>query len=86
MGYFEELDRAIGTSQEGMVLEAVYKVLPHYNFSSALLQRFPERVGVIELHDVVWNDWGQPDRIMTTLETLRIPPAFPQELIRAHCA
>ncbi len=86
MGCFEELDRAIGTSREGMVLEAVYKVLPHYNFSSALLQRFPDRVGVIELHDVVWNDWGQPDRIMTTLETLGIPPAFPQELVRAQYA
>lgn len=86
MGCFEELDRAIGTSQEGMVLEALYKVVPEYNFSSDLLQKFPQNVGVIELQDTIWSDWGQPERILTTLEAIGKEPAFPQELVRLQMA
>jgi len=77
MDLFERLGPSIGTSEEGQVLESIYRVMPTHNFSSDLLQQAPERVGVVELRGVVWSDWGNPQRIIETLRMLRKVPAFP---------
>jgi len=74
---FERLGPSIGTSDEGQVLESIYRVMPQHNFSSDLLQHVPEKVGVVELRGVVWSDWGNPQRIIETLRMLRKVPAFP---------
>ncbi|GJL64100.1 MAG: hypothetical protein NPIRA04_27540 [Nitrospirales bacterium] len=77
MERFEELGTVIGTSREGPILDAIYQDMPCRNFSSDLLQRVPERVGVMELQDMLWSDWGQPERIAGTLQLLGKEPAFP---------
>lgn len=76
MARFEQLAEAIGTSREGPTLEAIYHDMPLRNFSSDLLQRVPERVGVIELEDVIWSDWGHPARIAETLSQIGGKPSF----------
>jgi mannose-1-phosphate guanylyltransferase len=77
MPLFEYLGRAIGTTEEGRVLEAIYREMPVRNFSSDLLQRVPEQVAVIELSQVLWSDWGKPERIVETLRRIGRQPAFP---------
>lgn len=67
MELFEKYSSSIGTAQEGQVLEDIYEILPHFNFSSHLLQPFPENILVVELRDVLWSDWGNAERIATTL-------------------
>jgi len=73
---FEELAEAMGTSREGSTLQAMYHDMPRKNFSSDLLQRIPDRVGVVELHDIMWSDWGQPARIVETLRQIGKEPSF----------
>ena len=55
--------------------------MPNQNFSSDLLGCVPESVGVIELKDVLWSDWGRPDRIADTIRALGKTPAFDLESV-----
>ncbi len=74
---FERLGRAIGTSRENDVLDAIYKTMPVHNFSRGLIARVVEQVALIELNGVFWSDWGRPERIGETLRRMKKTPAFP---------
>ncbi|HSL04839.1 MAG TPA: hypothetical protein VK901_15025 [Nitrospiraceae bacterium] len=62
------LKKAIGTVDELRVFDAIYETLPRRNFSSHLLQWMPERLAVLEMRDVLWSDWGNPERMLSGLE------------------
>jgi mannose-1-phosphate guanylyltransferase len=81
MERFERLGKTIGTVHESQTLHQLYRSMPLVNFSSEVLQKVPERLGVIELEEVLWNDWGRPERIIETLEVLGKKPAFPSEIL-----
>jgi hypothetical protein len=53
-----------------MVLDAIYDAMPRRNFSKHLLECAPEPLGVMEMRNVVWSDWGSPKRIISSLETI----------------
>jgi len=77
MPLFEHLSQAIGGPQEGRAIETIYRDMPAKNFSSDLLQHVPEKLAVVELTGVLWNDWGKPERIAETLRRIDRRPAFP---------
>lgn len=81
MPRFERLDRVWNTPDESAALEAAYRDMPPYNFSSHLLQRLPERVSVMELTGVLWSDWGKPERIAETIRRIGKTPTFPLECL-----
>ncbi|MDT7043989.1 sugar phosphate nucleotidyltransferase [Candidatus Nitronereus thalassa] len=83
MPLFDKLSRAIGTSQEGHVLDLIYQHMPKRNFSFDLLQKIPERIAVIEVKDVLWSDWGHPERVLSTLRQIGKSPRFPAHLVEA---
>ncbi len=76
MQHFEPFGNVIGTSLEQPTLRMMYEAMPHRNFSSDVLQRVPERVGVLEMRDVMWSDWGRPTRIRETLRVIEREPTF----------
>lgn len=91
MPLFERLSEKQDALTDAEFLEAVYRDMPVRNFSSGLLQRIPDQTAVIELTDVLWSDWGKPERIVETLRQIGKQPAFPEELlagpqIHAHSA
>jgi mannose-1-phosphate guanylyltransferase len=79
MSHFEQLGKAIDTAEELRVLDAIYETIPHRNFSSHLLQYAPERLAVMGMSDVVWSDWGNPDRILSGLEKFGGRPAMAED-------
>lgn len=81
MERFERLGKAIGSSHEGQMLRQLYQKMPVLNFSAELLQRVPERLGMIEVEDVLWSDWETPDRIFDSLNVLGKEPMFPSEMV-----
>ena len=83
---FERLGRAIGTSEEARVLEAIYQNMPARNFSSDLLQQAPDRMAVTELTNALWSDWGRPERIADALRRIDRTPAFPLEALSSPFA
>lgn len=84
MERFERLRKAIGSTHEGRLLHQLYLKMPNLDFGRELLQRVPERVGMIALEDVLWSDWERPDRILDTLNVLGKDPAFPPEIVRMN--
>jgi mannose-1-phosphate guanylyltransferase len=81
MPLFERLGSAIGTTQEGAVLDSVYQEMPARDFSADLLQRAADQTAVIELSGVHWSDWGRSERIADTLRRIGKQPAFPLECL-----
>ncbi|MDN5943175.1 MAG: hypothetical protein L0H94_14955, partial [Nitrospira sp.] len=79
MALFEQLKTAIDTAEEFRVLEAIYDAMPRRNFSSHIIQRVPERFALLEMRDVLWSDWGNPERILSGLEKFGKRPATAQD-------
>lgn len=86
MERFERLGRAIGTSEEARVMDAIYQDMPARNFSSDLLQQAADRVAVTELTNALWSDWGRPERIADALRRIDRTPAFPLETLSSPFA
>ena len=82
MRLFDVYAGSIGTAQEQRVLESIYQEMPSCNFSVQLLQQCPRHVAVMELRNVVWSDWGRPERIAETLRRVGKEP----KLCWAHIA
>jgi mannose-1-phosphate guanylyltransferase len=80
MGHFEKLRSVIGRDEEDRVLGEIYREMPVHNFSSDLLARVTDQTAVIRLRDILWSDWGRPERVSDTLATLGKQPAFPRAL------
>ena len=80
MRLFERLKEAIDTAEELSVLDAIYEEMPRRNFSSHLLQRVPDHLAVMEMRDILWSDWGHPDRIADTLDKIGKQPVFAERL------
>lgn len=76
MSLFERLKAAIDTAEELKVLDQIYDIMPRLDFSSHLFQCAPERLAVMEMTDVLWSDWGNPDRILSGLEKIGKRPAL----------
>jgi hypothetical protein len=72
-GCFSTIRLAIGTHWEQQVVEEVYRTMPPANFSTAVLARYPERLAVLRVQDVLWSDWGRGTRIVDTLTRLGVP-------------
>ncbi len=81
MERFERLGTRIGTVHENETLHEIYRDMPVLDISRELLQRIPEHLGVMEFEEVLWSDWGQPERIVQTLKTLGKEPAFPSDIL-----
>ena len=84
--FFAVLREAIGTPREQGVLAEVYETMPRINFSSALLERAADRIGMQSLDGVMWNDWGQPARIVESLLAIGRQPAFDLRLLQEDLA
>jgi hypothetical protein len=79
MPRFEWLRETFDTNEELKVLDAIYDAMPRRNFSSHVLQSAPDRLAVMEMKDVLWSDWGNPERIESSLEKSMKRPAVVEE-------
>jgi len=77
MPLFERMTASWETVDESAVMADIYRQMPAHNFSSQLLQQLPDRVSVMELTNVLWSDWGKPERIAETIRRIGKTPAFP---------
>ncbi|MBI2427553.1 MAG: hypothetical protein HYV29_01905 [Ignavibacteriales bacterium] len=74
---FERIAYAVGTPFEAEVVSDVFETLPPINFSRAVLERIPQHLAVLPMHNVYWNDWGEEQRIRCDLKRfIRNEPAY----------
>jgi mannose-1-phosphate guanylyltransferase len=63
---FIEIAPALGTVGEFAALERLYCGLPSVDFSRQVLTARPDRLAVLPVRGVHWNDLGDPDRVLAT--------------------
>lgn len=73
---FERWMPVVGTPREADALEGLYADMPVQDFSRDLLEPSAGSWGAFELRDLLWSDWGRPERILQTLLTIGRAPAF----------
>jgi mannose-1-phosphate guanylyltransferase len=64
------------TLGEGEALRSLYTWLPSTNFSEGVLATDRVNLAVLPVHGVTWSDWGDPARVLRTLEGLGIHPEW----------
>ncbi|NUN69179.1 MAG: NTP transferase domain-containing protein [Bacteroidetes bacterium] len=78
---FDRYRRVHGRQESWHALNALYERIPSINFSSAVLEKVPSRLCVMDISDVGWNDWGEAHRIHEDVfrYDLRLNGAVPVE-------
>lgn len=69
----QRIIQSLGTIFESDVAEDVFTSLPSVNFSHGLLEKIPDRLSVLRIRGVYWNDWGDEQRILSDIDSLEQP-------------
>ncbi|CAN5512169.1 mannose-1-phosphate guanylyltransferase [soil metagenome] len=67
---FAASSNSFGTSAETATMRSLYAWINDVNFSSEVLEKAADELYVLRVSDVVWSDWGEPQRVLGTLENL----------------
>jgi mannose-1-phosphate guanylyltransferase len=67
-----------GTAAEKATVRALYAWINETNFSSEVLEKATAELYVLRVSDVVWSDWGEPQRVLGTLNNLGLQPDWMQ--------
>ena len=71
---FACLTPLFGTSAEAKAIGKLYRRLGEINFSHQVLALRPERLAVLKVTGVRWNDLGEPRRVMASLHMAGVRP------------
>ena len=72
---FAEIAASLGTVGEFRALERLYCGLPGVDFSRQVLAAYPERLAVLPVRGIDWNDLGDPERVLATRRRAHARPA-----------
>lgn len=70
----------MGTEQETAVIGSIYSWIDDTNFSSEVLERSADKLLVLRVGEVGWCDWGEPGRVLGTLNSLGMQTEWMQAL------
>ena len=65
-----------GTPAETQAIDHLYARLHEVNFSHQVLAQRPDRLAVIRVAGVRWNDLGEPNRVLASLDMAGIRPQW----------
>lgn len=77
---FEASSRLFGTHQESAVIRSIYSWIEETNFSSEVLEKCSSELLVMRVGEVGWCDWGEPERVIGTLNNLGLRPKWMQAM------
>ena len=69
-----KLGTVFGTRKETSTVDRLYQDLAESNFSHQVLALCPERLAVLKVMGVKWNDLGEPRRVMASLSLAGLQP------------
>lgn len=73
---FFHLSSLLQTHVETQAIEDLYERIDETNFSHQVLSLHPERLAVLKVAGVRWNDLGEPKRVMASLHMAGIRPRW----------
>jgi hypothetical protein len=62
------------------VVRSIYEWIEDINFSSEVLERSADQLLVMRVRNVGWSDWGEPERVIGTLNNLGVQPQWLEAL------
>lgn len=65
-----------GTDDEPTMIEKLYALLGETNFSDRVLALAPERLTVLKVSGIKWNDLGEPKRVLASIQTAGTRPRW----------
>jgi hypothetical protein len=65
-----------GTDDEPAMIKELYALLEETNFSNAVLALVPERLTVLKVCGIKWNDLGEPKRVLASIRTAGSRPRW----------
>jgi hypothetical protein len=71
---FAEIGPALGTVGEFAALARLYCSVPSVDFSRQVLTARPDRLAVLPVRGVHWNDLGDPERVLATRRRTQVMP------------
>ena len=77
---FSAASKLMGTNQETAVIRSIYDWIEEINFSSEVLENSSGELLVMRVRNVGWSDWGEPARVIDTLNSLGVQPQWLQAL------
>lgn len=77
---FAAASKLFGTSQENAVIRSIYDWIEDINFSSEVLEKCSDELLVMRVSDVGWSDWGEPERVIGTLNSIGAHPSWLQAI------
>jgi mannose-1-phosphate guanylyltransferase len=89
-GYFDSFEsflfRLQSNLRKGMSkssIQRLFQRIPPFDFSNSILTRTARESVVLPLEDIIWNDWGRPERVFSTLREISREPRFlpPQDFL-----
>jgi len=66
----------LGTGGESKEINRIYAPMEETNFSHQVLALRPERLAVVKVTGVRWNDLGEPKRVMASLNMAGVRPRW----------
>ena len=69
---FASLRASLGRLGELCMARRVYAALPAVDFSRRVLQARPERLAVVPVRGLGWNDLGDPARVRMTQDVVAL--------------
>lgn len=69
---FEVISDRFENFAEARVIHSLYNWINDVNFSSEVLEKCAEELLVLRVSDVLWSDWGEPQRVLGTLSSLGV--------------
>ena len=73
---FASIRPHLGRAAESAAIDELYAQLIEVNFSHQVLALKPERLAVLKVTGVRWNDLGEPKRVMASLDMAGIRPRW----------
>ncbi len=70
---FENILNALETPQEQRVIHEEYEKMGRATISHGVFEKYPSRLLVARVNDVLWSDWGNGPRVLDTLNKIGRP-------------
>jgi mannose-1-phosphate guanylyltransferase len=65
-----------GTDDEPTMMKKLYALLGETNFSDRVLAVVPERLAVLKVSGIKWNDLGEPNRVLASIQMAGLRPPW----------
>jgi len=78
---FACLSSSLGSAAEAGIIDRLYDQIEETNFSHQVLELRPERLAVLEVTGVRWNDLGEPKRVMASLDMAGVWPHWAETVV-----